>query len=146
VAVVTDPRTVAPDCPLKTCSATVGDVWCYTPTGFRRHWHAARRAVVAGATAPAVPAAGKLAGRRPSEAQQRILAAAMAGGGMYELSGYTFHGDAQRRAAMTAMADQARGWFRQLHHTDHGTMFEITDTGRNAYYRYKDWMNGGPTK
>lgn len=137
-----DPRRNAPPCPLKTCRAVAGDLWCYTPTGFRRHWHAARWRIVEGGQPKAETAAGALSGRRPSEAQHRILAWAIHQAGYYDLSGYTFHGDAQRRAAMTAMADPARGWFARVRATDHGTLYKITDAGRAAFQRYENWMNG----
>lgn len=139
----TDPRGNAPACPRDRCRATAGDLWCYTATGFRRHWHAARRLLAAGQNPPAAAADGSRTGQRPSEAQQRILTQAVAGGGLYEVSGYTFAGDAQRRAAMTAMAGPACGWFRHVQETPHGDVYEITDAGRRAYYRYQDWMNGG---
>lgn len=143
---VTDPRRNAPACPRPSCGARAGDPWCLTATGFPRGMHAARLALIRGEEPAAGKPAGALTGRRPSEAQQRILVQAAAAGGLYELSGYRFHGDAQRRAAMTAMADDARGWFREVRHTDHGTLFEITTAGRSAAYRYEDWMNGRPTR
>ncbi len=147
LAEVTDPRRDSPPCRHKGCGAQRGDRWCYTATGFRRHWHAVRRADVDNPPAAGQPTApaGKLARRRPSEAQQRILGAAMGNGGLYELSGYTFHGDAQRRAAMGAMSNPARGWFTRLRETQHGTLYEITNAGRAAFYRYEEWMQGGPT-
>jgi len=139
--VLTDPRRNAPACP--TCVAQAGDVWCYTATGFRRHWHAARRRAADGQPAPEQKPAGHLTGRRPSDKQANILAAAIAGDDTYEVSGYGFHGEAQKRAAMLAMADEARGWFRHLRETQHGTLYEITDAGRDAAARYETWMNGG---
>lgn len=142
MAAVTDIRKNPPACPLPTCPAGEGDRFCYTATGFPRQWHTARRKRALGDTAPEPSAAGSLAHRRPSEAQHRLLAQAMAGGGVYELSGYRFHGDAQRRRAMQAMAGTERGWFRHVRETPHGTVYEITDDGRSAYYRYEDWMDG----
>jgi hypothetical protein len=63
--------------------------------------------------------------------------------GRVEISGYTFHGDARRRATMLSMADPTRRWFTHVKETDHGTLYEITDDGRAAWKRYEDWMNGG---
>lgn len=133
----TDPRLNTPDCGHLGCNAKAGDPWCYTRTGFPRSMHAVRRR---GAAQDKV--AGKRAALRPSEKQYQIMQAAVDGGGMYELSGYRFAGDAQRQAAMAAMADVERGWFVRVRDTQHGTLYEITDTGRNAYYRYIDWMDG----
>lgn len=133
----TDPRLNTPDCPRSGCGAKAGDPQCYSATGFPVPMHKVR---LHGAAREKV--AGRLAHRRPSDKQYLILAAAVDAGGMYELSGYRFAGDAQRRAAMTAMVDVERGWFVRLRDTQHGTLYEITDAGRNAYYRYVDWMDG----
>lgn len=130
--------TEAPACPF--CRAQAGDRWCYTATNFRRHWHAMRWALVDAAKAAAVQPARKPRAKRASEAQYRIMVAAMGAGGLYELSGYTFHGDAQRRAAMRAMVD--RGWFRYVRETQHGSLHELTNDGRNAFYAYEEWMRG----
>jgi hypothetical protein len=138
-----------PACPLATCTAGAGVSHCYTATGFPRPMHAVRVALMqdtvraADSTPPAAPRpAGRLTGRRPSDKQAAILAAAIRGGGMYELSGYRFAGDAQRRAAVVAMADDARGWMREVEETEHGTLYEITNEGRDAEARYRAWMNG----
>lgn len=140
--------TPTPVCPLATCDAPAGASYCLTPTGFRRPLHdvrvAAMQATAAGTPAPAVeqPPAGRLAHRRPSEKQVKILAVAADDGGLYELSGYGFHGEAQRRAAVLAMVDDSRGWMRHVRETQHGTLYEITNEGRSALARYRDWMNG----
>lgn len=131
----TDPRLNTPDCAHLGCGAKAGDTRCYTRTGFPRSMHAVRRKTTALARV-----AGRLAGRRPTEKQHHLMAQAMANGGMYELSGYRFHGDAQRQAAMASMADPARGWFRHVTETQHGAVYELTGAGRLAYYRYEDWM------
>lgn len=139
-----------PACPLATCTAGAGVSHCYTATGFPRPMHAVRvtlmqqAATAADSTPPVEPRpAGHLAGRRPSDKQALILAAAIRNGGVYELSGYRFAGDAQRRAAVLAMANDSRGWMRKLRETEHGTLYEITNEGRNAEARYRAWMNGG---
>lgn len=136
MAAVTDP----PACPF--CRAQAGDRWCYTATNFRRHWHAMRWALVdaakAAAPAPAPAPARKPKPKRASEAQYRILCRAMTDGGLYELSGYRFHGDAQRRAAMRAMVEKQ--WFRYVRETQHGSLHELTNDGRNAFYAYEEWM------
>lgn len=135
---VSDPRLNAPACPRAGCNAAAGELWCYTATGFRRHWHTARRQLAAGAT---VPASKPNPNVRPSHKQADMLAFAVtAGGGQYEVSGYTFAGDAQKRAAMRAMVE--RGWFRRVRDTDHGTLYEVTDDGKAAAARYETWMNG----
>lgn len=138
-----------PACPLTTCNAAATVSHCYTATGFPRPMHAARVAVMQAAAAgadvgPAVPPApaGRKTGSRPSQKQAGILAAAIARGGLYELSAYRFAGDAQKRAAVLAMADDARGWMRKADETPHATLYEITVEGRNAEARYRDWMNG----
>lgn len=138
-----DPRRNAPACPKPGCGAPVGDPWCYTLTGFRRHWHAPRRRLADGQKPATPPAAGALAGHRPSEAQHRMLAVAIRQDGYYELSGYNFHGDAQRRATMHAMVDPARGWFSHVKEVQHGTLYRITAAGRAAWQRYENWMEGG---
>lgn len=142
MAEVSDPRRSAPACPTKSCRAVAGDPWCYTATGFRRHMHAARWALIEGKPVSERPA-GSMAGRRPSHLQADILSWAIADeNGQWELSGYTFSGDAQRRAAMLAMSDEPRGWFTKVRETDHGTLYQVTDVGRAAWQRYDDWMNG----
>lgn len=141
MAAVTDPRVDAPACPHSGCGAQAGDPRCYTRTGFPRHQHAVRKK-----TDAREKVAGKLAARRPSDAQHRIMQQAMGGGGLYELSGYRFRGDAQRQSAMAAMADVERGWFRFVEERQHGTLYELTEAGRLAYYRYEDWMNGDTRK
>jgi hypothetical protein len=70
-----------------------------------------------------------------------MLAWALAHGGTYEVSGYTFRGEAQKRAAMNSMVERA--WFRRLRNTDQGTLYEVTDDGKAASARYEAWMNGG---
>lgn len=134
-----------PGCPLATCEAGAGDSRCYTATGFPRPMHTARIQLMqtiaqVADTAPAAEPrpAGRLTGRTPSPKQGRILAAAIRGGGIYELSGYRFAGDAQRRAAVLAMADDARGWMRELRETPHATLYEITPEGRNAEARFRE--------
>ena len=141
--VLSYPRRNSPACAFKGCGAQAGDRWCYTATGFRRHWHAVRRATAAGQPAPAGKPAGSLAGRRPSDKQADMLAWAIHGDGTYEVSGYGLRGEAQKRNAMNSMADESRGWFRRLRETDDGTLYEITDAGRQASARYETWMNGG---
>lgn len=133
-----DPRVNTPACRHPDCGALAGDPACYTATGFPRGQHKVRWKPAA-----PTPEPGSLSDRRPSSKQHDIMRQAMAAGGLYELSGYRFHGDAQRRAAMQPMADPARGWFRRVRDTDHGTLYDLTDAGRNAYYRYQDWMDGG---
>jgi hypothetical protein len=86
--------------------------------------------------------AGRNAHRRPSEKQAHILAQAADDGGLYELSGYGFHGEAQRRAAVLAMVDESRAWMRHVRETQHGDLYEITNGGRDALARYRQWMNG----
>lgn len=138
-----------PACTLATCGAAAGTRYCLTPTGFRRPLHAVRVAAIQAAAAgtPAPPAperpAGRHAHRRPSDKQARILAQAADSGGLYELSGYGFHGEAQRRTAVLAMVDNARGWMRHVRQTQHGDLYEITNGGRDALARYRAWMNGG---
>jgi hypothetical protein len=140
---LTDPRPAAPACPFRGCGAQAGDLWCYTPTGFRRHWHACRRAAAQGTpVTDGKPTPGRPVGR-PTHKQADILAWAINNGGEYEVSGYTFRGDAQKRAAMRAMTDASRGWFEQVRHTDHGTLYKITDAGLAASARYENWLNGG---
>lgn len=144
MAELSDPRRDAPACPTATCRAGKGNPWCYTATGFPRAMHTARLKLIAGA-APAEKTAGSLAGKRPSHLQADILGWAIADpDGQWELSGYRFRGDAQRRAAMLAMAADTRGWFSHVRETDHGTLYQVTDAGRAAWQRYDDWMNGRP--
>lgn len=140
--------TPIPACTLATCGAGAGVSYCLTPTGFRRPMHAVRVAALR-ATADGIPVvsapptpAGKNAHRRPSEKQANILGRAVDNGGLYELSGYGFHGEAQKRQAVLAMADPSRGWMRHVQETQHGTVYEITNEGRDALARYRDWMNG----
>ncbi len=143
-----DPVTTIPACRHKTCGARPGDRNCYTPTGFVRHWHVIRvNDAAAGdqTTEPDRAPAGRLAGRRPSEKQAGILAQAVHNGGLYEMSGYSFAGDAQRRAATLSMAGEERGWFQHVRETQHGTLYEITPAGRDALARWDAWMNGGTT-
>lgn len=135
-----DIRRKAHDCP--DCTARAGDLNCYTATGFPRPWHARRRRLALGETLPDKPAAGSLAGKRPTHKQAEILGWAIANNNQYELSGYRFHGDAQRRAAMTPMADETRGWFDHVRETDHGTLYKITEGGLTAFARYEAWMRG----
>jgi hypothetical protein len=125
------------------CGAQAGDPWCYTATGFRRHQHAVRVRDAQGVPPAAEKPAGSLAGRRPTDKQYLIILAAANGEGCYEVSGYGFHGEAQIRAAMDAMVDDARGWFTRVRETQHGTLFQLTDAGRTAGIRYETWMNGG---
>ncbi len=140
---VKDPRVDTPACPLKTCKAAAGTVWCVTPTGFRRGFHAARRKLIDGGGAPAEKEAGSLAGRRPTHAQADMLGYAIAAWPeLFEVSGYSFHGDAQRRATMQSMVDDVRGWFTFSHSTAHCEVYRITDAGRAAWQRYDDWMHG----
>lgn len=139
-----------PACTLATCGAPAGARYCLTPTGFRRPLHAVRVAAIeAAAATPITPAAprpaGRLAHRRPSDKQARLLAQAVNNGGLYELSGYGFHGEAQRRTAVLAMTDDARGWMRHVRQTQHGDLYEITNGGRDALARYQTWMNGRAT-
>jgi hypothetical protein len=136
---LTDPRRNPVACPEPTCGAQQGDLWCYTPTGFRRGFHSSRRALALGQPAPAKKKPSTDA--RPSHKQGDMLAWAIHHDGQYEVSGYTFHGEAQKRAAMNAMVE--RSWFRRLRDTDHGTLYEITDDGRQASARYENWMSGG---
>ena len=139
-----DPRVNTPDCPHPGCPAKAGNAWCYTATGFPRSMHAARLALIAGEAPKTGPADGSLAARRPSHLQADILSWALADpAGRWELSGYRFRGDAQRRSAMAAMSHPARGWFTHVKETDHGTLYEITDAGREAWGRYEIWMSGG---
>lgn len=140
---MSDPRQAAPPCPFKPCRAQAGDRFCYTATGFPRHWHAARVRAAAGHDQAAARPAGHLAGRRPTDAQHRILSQAVADDGRYELSGYRFHGDAQRRSAMQSMSGPERGWFSPVGETPHGTLYKITEDGLAAWQRYETWMNGG---
>jgi hypothetical protein len=133
VATVTEPRRNAPSCP--SCRAEVGDPWCYTATGFRRHHHETRRKLAAGQP-PAASTKGSKSDAMPTQAQQRMLSSAVDGGGLVEVSGYQFHGDAQRRATMAAMVADTRGWFRYVRDTPHAAVYEITDQGRLAYYRH----------
>jgi hypothetical protein len=137
-----DPRVNAPQCPLKTCKAAAGTTYCVTPTGFRRGFHKARLALIETGKAPVEKPAGSLTDRRPSHAQADMLAAAISRGGLFEVSGYNFHGDAGRRATMQAMADEARDWFTFSHSTAHCEVYQITDAGRAAWRRYDDWMHG----
>lgn len=131
-----------PACTFRGCGAQAGDRWCYTATGFRRHMHAVRRRLIAGEPA-AEKSAGSLAGRKPTDAQAKMLGAAIAtDDGLFEVSGYNHHGDAQRRATMKAMTDPARGWFTFAHSTAHCEVYRITDAGRAAWQRYDDWMHG----
>lgn len=132
-----DPRLTASNCPR--CTAKAGDPLCYTTSGYPRPMHVVRRNAV-------VPVPGRLAARRPSARQHAMMSQALTNGGLYELSGYQFAGDAQRRAAMTAAADVEHGWFRHVRETAHGTLFELTEEGRLAYYRYEDWMRTPPRK
>jgi hypothetical protein len=139
-----DPRVNSPACPLKTCKAPADSRFCVTPTGFPRGFHKARLQLIETGQAPAEKPAGSLAGRRPSYAQAGMLAFALStdGNGLYEVSGYTFHGDAQRRATMQSMVDEARGWFEFSHSTEHCEVYRITDAGRAAYQRFDDWYHG----
>lgn len=138
-----DPRVDAPACPLKTCDAGAGTPYCVTPTGWRRGFHAARLKLIESGTTPAEKPAGGLAGRRPTHPQADMLQAAIAAkDGMFEVSGYTFTGDAQRRATMQAMVDAKRGWFVYTHSTAHCEVYRVTDAGRAAWQRYDDWMHG----
>ncbi len=141
---LTDPRAHAPACTYEGCGAQAGDLWCYTATRFRRPWHYVRRQAAAGESAPAPKPAGSLTNRRPSHKQGDMLAFAIANGGTYEVSGYGFHGEAQKRNAMLAMVNEARGWFRHLRETQHGTLYEITEAGWLASDRYETWLSGGP--
>jgi hypothetical protein len=152
---VTRPAVNIPACRYKTCGAREGDRRCYTTTGWARHMHAIRvQDITAAANTTTVPAAapeqnpaGHLTGRRPSDKQAGILAqAANDDNGQYELSGYGFHGEAQRRAAVSAMTDPARGWLRHVRETRHGTLYQITTPGRAALTRYTTWMSGGKPK
>lgn len=136
-----DPRVNTPACTHAGCGALAGDPNCYTATGFPRAQHKVRWETP---KAPGAP--GSLSGRRPTDKQHELMFWAMREGGLYELSGYRFSGDAQRRASMASMADPQRGWFRKVRETAHGTLYELTDAGRAAYYRYEDWMNGGTGK
>lgn len=137
-----------PACELVTCGAPAGASYCLTPTGFRRPLHAVRLAAMQATadgqdTPPPAPApAGRHAHKRPTEKQAGILARAEADGGLYELSGYGFSGEAQRRAAVLSMVNDTRGWMRHVRETTHGTLYEITSPGRGALARYRDWMNG----
>jgi hypothetical protein len=137
---LSDIRRNAVACPEPNCKAQEGDLSCYTATGFPRGWHASRRRLALGRPDPAKKAPSPDV--RPSHKQADMLAWAIANDGRYEVSGYTFHGDAQKRAAMDSMV--GRTWFRRLHHTDHGTLYEITDEGRQASGRYERWMSGDP--
>ena len=127
-------RPEAVRCPRVTCRAPAG-IACVTATGYQRPPHHDRITQAAGKAPAGLKPAGSLTGRRPTPAQQRILAQAVNNGGGYELSGYRFHGDAQRRAAMGAMVDEARGWFVRREVTADGTVFEVTDAGRAAHTR-----------
>jgi hypothetical protein len=103
--------------------------------------HAARLRLIAGEAAPAPPAAGSRTGSRPSHIQARLLGRALDNAdGEWELSGYRFNGDAQRRAAMQAMAGETRRWFVKVRDTEHGTLYRITAEGRAAFGRYAKWM------
>ncbi len=137
---MTDIRRNSPACP--SCPAQAGDLACYTATGFPRHWHARRRTLALGGTLPAAKPAKSRAGARPSHKQADILASAISNDGVYEVSGYRFRGDAQRRSAMAAMSDDTRGWFTHAGETPHGTLYKITQTGRDAWARYEAWMRG----
>jgi hypothetical protein len=140
---VKDPRVGTPPCPVTSCRAPAGSTWCVTPTGFRRHMHTVRRRMIDGAPAPAAKPAGSLVRRRPTRPQAGLLAVAVTGpAGEVEVSGYTFSGDAQRRAAMAAMTDPARGWFTYVRSTAHCEVYAVTDAGRAAWRRYEDWMEG----
>lgn len=142
---VKDPRVDTPPCPLASCRAAAGSTWCVTPTGFRRHMHTVRRRMIDGTPAPAPKPAGSLVRRRPTRPQAGLLAAAVTGeSGEVEVSGYTFRGDAQRRAAMAAMTDEARGWFTYVRSTAHCEVYAVTAAGRAAWQRYDAWMNGAP--
>lgn len=141
-----DPRVDSPACPLATCGMKAGTAYCVTPTGFRRGFHAARRRLIETGQAPAAKPAGHLAGRRPTYPQADMLAAAVSkeGKGLCEVSGYTFHGDAQRRATMQSMVDPARGWFEFSHSTAHCEVYRITAAGRAAYERFLAWYHTPP--
>lgn len=140
---VTDLRKNPVPCTFRGCGAQQGDLNCYTATGFPRPWHAVRRSAAAGETPAAAPAAGSASGRRPTHKQADILLSAVHNdSGEYEVSGYRFHGDAQRRQAMDSMVGPARGWFERVRHTDHGTLYKITDAGRAASDRYEAWLGG----
>lgn len=137
MAELTDPRQNPVACPEPSCRAEQGDMWCYTPTGWRRHWHAKRIRLALGEPAPAPRKPST--GGRPSHKQGDMLAWAIDHGGTYEITGYTFAGEAQKRAAMTAMV--AKDWFRKAGPSQHGTLYEITDGGRQASARYEKWMH-----
>lgn len=136
---LTDPRRNPVPCPEKTCAAGQGCMWCYTATGFRRHWHASRRRLALGQPTPEKKPPSSTV--RPSHKQADMLGWTIANGDVYEVSGYTFRGEAQKRAAMNSMVE--RGWFRKLRTTDHGTLYQVTDDGRAASARYENWLNGG---
>jgi hypothetical protein len=135
-----------PACPHPGCGAATGDRYCYTPTGFIRHLHTVRKHAIEVAAGRTGPAPEKKAGRntrsRPKDKQALILAAAVADGGLYEVSGYGFHREAQRRASVLSMVDESRGWMTHLRETQHGDLYEITTEGRNALARYQAWLRG----
>ncbi len=147
MAAVTDPRlTPMPACTQPGCGAAAGDRNCYTASGWRRHPHAVRmRALAAADTGEPEPerTPGRMAGRRPTHKQADILAAAVAAGGLFETCEWSISGAAATRAAVYAMADDARGWMKDVRATKDGRLYEITTEGRNALARYEHWMNGG---
>lgn len=90
---------------------------------------------------PAKPS-GHLAGRRPSHKMADILAAALRDGGQFETCEWSISGASAARAAVYAMAADARGWMTKVRNTADGELYQVTDAGRAAWQRYDDWMNG----
>jgi hypothetical protein len=131
VAEVTDPRSKPmPACTQPGCGAAAGDRTCYTASGWRRHPHAVRMRALAAADAgepePKKPA-GRLARQRPTHKQADILAAAIHNGGLFETCEWPISGAALTRAAVYAMADEARGWMTDVRATRDG--WPATPTG-----------------
>lgn len=122
-------------CPLpRGCGRPAGQ-GCVTAQGYSSAAHRVRIVVARGGR----PAPVKK-DSRPSRAQADMLAAAVAGGGIYLLCGYSFHGVDRLRRSMKAMVD--KDWFEFREALQAEDRYEITNGGRNALARYQEWMGG----
>ncbi len=131
-----------PACTQPGCGATAGDPNCYTASGFVRPPHQVRTTTRQALTPDTPPPAGRLSGRRPSDKQARILAKAETSGGLFETCEWPVSGAAATRAAVYAMAGDARGWMKEIRATADGRLYEMTSAGREALARYRAWMAG----
>lgn len=112
---------------------------CVTEGGYGARTHRVRLVVARGGAVAPVRKDG-----RPSHSQADMLAAAAADGGIFLLCGYNFHGVPAQKRTMKALVD--KGWMEFREYGQHEDRYELTNDGRNALARYREWMARAPRR